>query len=162
MSSRQLIGYVLFFNTLDEHTGHLGGAPDDPIAVIEDLYVKPSYRGRGIGTQLFRRVLKVRRYISAIWQPYCSGERKGLAQTRLWERCQVSLPCLTMSIGSHMVNICSKDLPVLTSIAKVPSCLDDLLIISRHEETFYLFFFHSKSRTPLQFGRGRSWLKAED
>ena len=60
MSSGQLIGYVLFFNTLDERSGQLGGSPDDPVAVIEDLYVKPRFRGRGVGSQLFRRVLKVR------------------------------------------------------------------------------------------------------
>ncbi len=30
------------------------------MAVVEDLYVHPAYRGRGIATQLFRRVLKVR------------------------------------------------------------------------------------------------------
>ncbi len=70
-SSGLLVGYVLFFNTLDERAGHAGlgagpgagagagGATDDPVAVIEDLYVRPRFRGRGVGTQLFRRVLKV-------------------------------------------------------------------------------------------------------
>ena len=61
-NSQQLIGYILFFNTLDETAGQLGGQADDPVAVIEDLYVKPCYRGRGIGTQLFRRVLKVKSF----------------------------------------------------------------------------------------------------
>ncbi len=56
-SSGQLIGYVLFFNTLDERAG--GGGLDDPIAVIEDLFVKPVFRGRGIATQLWKKVLKV-------------------------------------------------------------------------------------------------------
>ena len=32
---------------------------DDPVAVVEDLYVAPDYRGRGIATQLFRKVLQV-------------------------------------------------------------------------------------------------------
>lgn len=80
MKTCQLIGYVLFFNTLDEKGGGGGGGGatspsnssstgggsvssssaghDDPVAVIEDLFVKPSYRGRGIATQLWRKVLK--------------------------------------------------------------------------------------------------------
>ena len=32
---------------------------DDPVAVIEDLYIKPSFRGYGIATQLWKKVLKV-------------------------------------------------------------------------------------------------------
>ncbi|TRY73904.1 hypothetical protein TCAL_15723 [Tigriopus californicus] len=56
-NSHQLIGYVLFFNTLDERANQVG-AGDDPVAVIEDLFVSPTYRGRGIATQLFRKVLK--------------------------------------------------------------------------------------------------------
>ncbi len=60
MSSGQLIGYILFFNTLDERGGGGGGAAlDDPVAVVEDLFVKPAFRGRGIATQLWRKVLKV-------------------------------------------------------------------------------------------------------
>lgn len=59
-NSHQLIGYVLFFNTLDERANQVG-AGDDPVAVIEDLFVSPTYRGRGIATQLFRKVLKVNR-----------------------------------------------------------------------------------------------------
>ena len=85
------MGYILFFNTIDEkehclsstlnsasspsqsavtnstlvvsnnHVSHTGPSHhhDDPIAVIEDLYVKPKYRGHGIATQLWRKVLKV-------------------------------------------------------------------------------------------------------
>lgn len=62
-STNQLIGYVLFFNTLDEK-GATGqhGSDADPVAVIEDLFVQPQFRGRGIATQLFRKVLKVRYY----------------------------------------------------------------------------------------------------
>ena len=87
----ELVGYVLFFNTIDEkshcssstanpstsvsqaantHSQSQGGGSvshiganahhDDPVAVIEDLYVKPRYRGYGIATQLWRKVLKVR------------------------------------------------------------------------------------------------------
>ena len=53
MSSGQLIGYILFFNTLDERS------IDDPVAVVEDLFVKPEFRGRGIATQLWKKALKV-------------------------------------------------------------------------------------------------------
>ena len=59
MNSTDLIGYILFFNTLDESRGVNVGGHDDPVAVIEDLFVKPKYRGRGIATQLWRKVLKV-------------------------------------------------------------------------------------------------------
>jgi ribosomal protein S18 acetylase RimI-like enzyme len=31
---------------------------DDPVVVIEDLYIKPQYRGCGIATELWRKVLK--------------------------------------------------------------------------------------------------------
>ena len=57
MNTGHLIGYILFFHTLHEHA--TGAGQDDPVAVIEDLFVLPKFRGRGIGTQLFRRVLKV-------------------------------------------------------------------------------------------------------
>ena len=40
------------------HTSN-NGTNDDPVAVIEDLYIKPSYRGYGIATQLWKKVLKV-------------------------------------------------------------------------------------------------------
>ena len=56
--SGELIGYILFFNTLEDHGG-AGSGHDDPVAVIEDLFVKPQFRGRGIATQLWRKVLKV-------------------------------------------------------------------------------------------------------
>merc|ERR1712223_1662176 len=59
--SGDLIGYILFFNTLDESRGPNAvntGGHDDPVAVIEDLFVKPKYRGRGIATQLWRKVHK--------------------------------------------------------------------------------------------------------
>ena len=61
LNSADLIGYILFFNTLDEsRSGSVNvGGHDDPVAVIEDLFVKPKYRGRGIATQLWRKVLKV-------------------------------------------------------------------------------------------------------
>ena len=58
VKSHQLIGYTLYFNTLDERATQ-PGMGDDPVAVIEDLFVNPAYRGRGIATQLFRKVLKV-------------------------------------------------------------------------------------------------------
>merc|ERR1712029_1264093 len=60
LNSADLIGYILFFNTLDEsRSGSVNvGGHDDPVAVIEDLFVKPKYRGRGIATQLWRKVLK--------------------------------------------------------------------------------------------------------
>merc|ERR1712115_42268 len=38
--------------------GHSAIAEADPVAVVEDLYVAPDYRGRKIATQLFRQVLK--------------------------------------------------------------------------------------------------------
>lgn len=58
--SGELIGYILFFNTLEDHNGGgVGSGHDDPVAVIEDLFVKPTFRGRGIATQLWRKVLKV-------------------------------------------------------------------------------------------------------
>jgi len=47
----------LFFNTLDD-TRTVNSGHDDPVAVIEDLYVKSKYRNRGIATQLWRKVLK--------------------------------------------------------------------------------------------------------
>ena len=104
----ELVGYALFFNTIDEKgnyhkvpsmtfnpsassissaspssasfsqsssanskqsTGGGGGSNtssngasahlDDPVVVIEDLYIKPQYRGCGIATELWRKVLKV-------------------------------------------------------------------------------------------------------
>ena len=62
LATRLLVGYVLFFNTLDERAVSGKGAcyTDDPVAVIEDLYVEPDYRGKGIATQLFRKLLQVR------------------------------------------------------------------------------------------------------
>ena len=71
-SSGALIGYVLFFHTLDADRaamasgmGHGHSAAEaDPVAVVEDLYVAPDYRGRKIATQLFRQVLKVRKTMS--------------------------------------------------------------------------------------------------
>ena len=53
VSSGQLIGYILFFNTLDDRS------IDDPVAVIEDLFVRQEFRGRGIATQLWKKALKV-------------------------------------------------------------------------------------------------------
>jgi GNAT superfamily N-acetyltransferase len=55
MSSNEIIGYILYFNTLDDCKGQLV----EPLVVIEDLFVKHCYRGRGIGTQLLLTVLKV-------------------------------------------------------------------------------------------------------
>ena len=86
----ELVGYILFFNTIMEKGSHTSSVlntsssfahhssnsssqqtgnhlasngshtnHDDPVAVIEDLYIKPSYRGYGIATQLWRKVLKV-------------------------------------------------------------------------------------------------------
>ena len=67
-SSGALIGYVLFFHTLDADRaatmGQHSAAEADPIAVVEDLYVAPEFRGRKIATQLFRQVLKVRKTVS--------------------------------------------------------------------------------------------------
>ena len=61
--SGDLIGYILFHNTLEDNgsggSGSINNGLDDPVAVIEDLYVKPKCRGRGIATQLWRKVLKV-------------------------------------------------------------------------------------------------------
>ena len=64
LATRLIVGYVLFFNTLDERAVSGKGAchTDDPVAVIEDLYVEPDYRGKGIATQLFRKVLQVSQY----------------------------------------------------------------------------------------------------
>ena len=75
-SSGALIGYVLFFHTLDADRamasmGHGHSAAEaDPVAVVEDLYVAPEYRGRKIATQLFRQVLKVRKTVS--FGSFCS------------------------------------------------------------------------------------------
>ena len=55
VSTRQLIGYILFFNTPVQEQG------EDIMAVVEDLYVTDSYRGRGVATQLLRKVIKVRK-----------------------------------------------------------------------------------------------------
>ena len=67
-STGALIGYVLFFHTLDADRaatmGQHSAAEADPIAVVEDLYVAPEFRGRKIATQLFRQVLKVRKTVS--------------------------------------------------------------------------------------------------
>merc|ERR1712223_2148908 len=85
----ELVGYILFFNTIMEKGSHTSSTlntsssfahsssntsslqtgnhlanngshtnHDDPVAVIEDLYIKTSYRGYGIATQLWRKVLK--------------------------------------------------------------------------------------------------------
>ena len=59
LNTGDLIGYILFFNTLDETRTASTGGHDDPVAVLEDLFVKPRFRGRGIATQLWRKVLKV-------------------------------------------------------------------------------------------------------
>ena len=73
-SSGALIGYVLFFHTLDADRaaamGNHSAAEADPVAVVEDLYVAPEYRGRKIATQLFRQVLKVRKTVS--FASFCS------------------------------------------------------------------------------------------
>ena len=73
LATRFLVGYVLFFNTLDERAvsgGRSGAAcyTDDPVAVVEDLYVEPDYRAKGIATQLFRKVLQVRRMNDSVWR----------------------------------------------------------------------------------------------
>jgi GNAT superfamily N-acetyltransferase len=76
LNSGELIGYILFFNTLDDR-GSMNGSSsagggtaaaghDDPVAVIEDLFVKPKYRSRGIATQLWRKVLKVSQSVFAL------------------------------------------------------------------------------------------------
>merc|ERR1712080_763422 len=58
--SGDLIGYILFHNTLEDSNSSINTSAglDDPMAVIEDLFVKPKYRCRGIATQLWRKVLK--------------------------------------------------------------------------------------------------------
>ena len=70
-ATRLLVGYVLYFNTLDERAVGANGAcsTDDPVAVVEDLYVAPDYRGRGIATQLFRKVLQVSSQFAALPLP---------------------------------------------------------------------------------------------
>lgn len=50
-SEGHLIGYTLFFHTFNWRGRGV---------YMEDLYVAPSYRGKGIGTALWKQVLKVR------------------------------------------------------------------------------------------------------
>ena len=84
LNSADLIGYILFFNTLDEsRSGSVNvGGHDDPVAVIEDLFVKPKYRGRGIATQLWRKVLKVSCSI-CIWGSGFSNNSAKMRCTKL-------------------------------------------------------------------------------
>ena len=64
VSSGDLIGYILFFNTLDETRSASSSGHEDPVAVIEDLFVKPKFRGRNVATQLWRKVLEVSNKLS--------------------------------------------------------------------------------------------------
>ena len=57
--STKLAGYILFFNTLEEKVSQA----EDPIAVVQDLYVKPKYRRLGIGRQLVARAIRVYKYL---------------------------------------------------------------------------------------------------
>ena len=52
-----LSGYILVFDVVKkDHNSR-----QDPIAVIQDLYVKPDRRRKGLGTQLFLKAVHVSR-----------------------------------------------------------------------------------------------------
>jgi GNAT superfamily N-acetyltransferase len=48
-SDQQIVGYALYYYGFSAYLGH-------PILYLEDLYVKPEYRGFGIGTQLLKQM----------------------------------------------------------------------------------------------------------
>ena len=52
--SGQIVGYILFFNTLKV----ICNARQDPVAVVQDLFVKPNRRRQGIGSQLLLKVVE--------------------------------------------------------------------------------------------------------
>lgn len=50
-SNEQIVGYALYYYGFSANLGH-------PILYLEDLYVKPEYRGQGIGSQLLKQMAK--------------------------------------------------------------------------------------------------------
>lgn len=49
---RELVGFAVYFPTFSTASGHIG-------LFLEDLYVEPEWRGRGIGRKLFIHVAQV-------------------------------------------------------------------------------------------------------
>jgi GNAT superfamily N-acetyltransferase len=62
-SSGEIAGFALFFQSFSTFLGKPG-------FYIEDLFVRPEFRGRGIGTELLKRILEIareRRYGRVDW-----------------------------------------------------------------------------------------------
>ena len=72
-----LVGYALYFYTYSTWDGR--------VLYMEDLYVKPEFRGNKIGTQLWKAVTKV---TSTIWYVYVYFSTNSRKMNT--EKCSVS------------------------------------------------------------------------
>jgi ribosomal protein S18 acetylase RimI-like enzyme len=72
-----LVGYTLYFYTYSTWDGR--------VLYMEDLYVKPEFRGNKIGTQLWKAVTKVTNTIWYVYVYFSTNSRKMNT-----EKCAVS------------------------------------------------------------------------
>jgi ribosomal protein S18 acetylase RimI-like enzyme len=72
-----LVGYALYFYTYSTWDGR--------VLYMEDLYVKPEFRGNKIGTQLWKAVTKVTNTIWYVYVYFSTNSRKMNT-----EKCAVS------------------------------------------------------------------------
>lgn len=72
-----LVGYALYFYTYSTWDGR--------VLYMEDLYVKPEFRGNKIGTQLWKAVTKVTNTIWYVYVYFSTSSRKMNT-----EKCAVS------------------------------------------------------------------------
>lgn len=72
-----LVGYALYFYTYSTWDGR--------VLYMEDLYVKPEFRGTKIGTQLWKAVTKVTNTIWYVYVYFSTNSRKMNT-----EKCAVS------------------------------------------------------------------------
>lgn len=63
-----LVGYALYFYTYSTWDGR--------VLYMEDLYVKPEFRGNKIGTQLWKAVTKVTNTIWYVYVHFSTNSRK--------------------------------------------------------------------------------------
>ena len=63
-----LVGYALYFYTYSTWDGR--------VLYMEDLYVKPEFRGNKIGTQLWKAVTKVTNTIWYVYVYFSTNSRK--------------------------------------------------------------------------------------